>query len=61
MRIQLVSFKAVKKKLKEYNKKKKRDIGLNYLEFGFELKSELEIKKIDKRKLKLMLKLKKEY
>jgi hypothetical protein len=29
-----VSFKAVKKKLKEYGKKKKRDTGLEHLEFG---------------------------
>jgi len=29
-----VSFKAVKKKLKEYGKKRKRDTGLEFLEYG---------------------------
>jgi DDE superfamily endonuclease len=37
-----VSFKAVKKKLKEYGKKSKKDTGLNLLEFGSELESEAE-------------------
>jgi len=31
-----VSFKAVKRKLKEYGKKKRRDTGLNFLEYGSE-------------------------
>jgi hypothetical protein len=35
-----MSFKAVKKKLKEYGKKKKRDTSLAFLEYGLE--SELE-------------------
>jgi hypothetical protein len=38
-----VSFKAVKKKLKEYGKKKKKDTGLEHLEFGSESDSESEI------------------
>ena len=37
-----VSFKAVKKKLKEYGKKSKKDTGLDVLEFGSESESELE-------------------
>jgi hypothetical protein len=37
-----LSFKAVKKKLKEYGKKKKRDTGLDFLEYGSELESESE-------------------
>ena len=40
--IWLVSFKAVQKKLKEYRKKKKKDIGLEYLEFGSKLEVEEE-------------------
>ena len=39
-RIWPVSFKAVKKKLKEYGKKKKRDTGLDFLEY--ESESDLE-------------------
>jgi hypothetical protein len=35
--IWLVSFKAVKKKLKEYGKKKKKDTGLEFLEYGSSL------------------------
>jgi hypothetical protein len=38
-----VSFKAVKKKLKEYSKKKKKDIGLEHLEFGSESDSDSEL------------------
>jgi hypothetical protein len=38
-----VSFKAVQKKLKEYGKKRKRDIGLEYLEFGSESEAEAEL------------------
>jgi hypothetical protein len=37
-----MSFKAVKKKLKEYGKKKKRDTGLDFLEYGSESESESE-------------------
>src|SRR6516162_8552645 len=37
-----VSFKAVKKKLKEYGKKKKRDTGLEFLEYSSSSGSELE-------------------
>jgi hypothetical protein len=37
-----VSFKAVKKKLKEYGKKTKKDTGLNLLEFGSESESKAE-------------------
>jgi hypothetical protein len=37
-----VSFKAVKKKLKEYGKKSKKDTGLDFLEFGSESESESE-------------------
>ena len=40
--IQLVSLKAIQKKLKEYKKKKKKDIGLEYLEFRLELEAEEE-------------------
>ena len=39
-----VSFKAVKKKLKEYRKKSKKDTCLNVLEFGSESESEEEDK-----------------
>ena len=35
-----VSFKAIQKKLKEYGKKKRKDIGLEYLEFSSELEEE---------------------
>ena len=34
--IWLVSFKAVKKKLKEYSKKRKKDTGLKMLKYGFD-------------------------
>jgi len=37
-----VSFKAVKRKLKEYGKKNKKDTGLEVLEFGSESESESE-------------------
>jgi hypothetical protein len=37
-----VSFKAVKKKLKEYKKKSKKDTSLDSLEYGSESKSEAE-------------------
>ena len=37
-----ISFKAVKKKLKEYGKKQKKDIGLDFLEYGSESESESE-------------------
>jgi hypothetical protein len=40
-----MSFKAVKKKLKEYRKKKKRDTGLDFLEYRLELELELETKR----------------
>jgi hypothetical protein len=40
-----MSFKAVKKKLKEYGKKKKRDTGLDFLEYGSESESESEIER----------------
>ena len=40
--IWLVSFKAIKRKLKEYRKKSKKDTGLHILEFRLEL--ELEAK-----------------
>jgi hypothetical protein len=43
-----VSFKAVKKKLKEYRKKLKKDTGLNLLEFGSESESEAEDKAVAK-------------
>jgi hypothetical protein len=36
--IWLVSFKAIKKKLKEYGKKTKKDISLHVLKFGLKLK-----------------------
>jgi hypothetical protein len=39
-----MSFKAVKKKLKEYKKKKKRDTRLAFLEYRSESESELETK-----------------
>jgi hypothetical protein len=35
-----VSFKAVKKKLKEYGKKSKKDTGLAFLEYGSKSESE---------------------
>jgi hypothetical protein len=56
-----VSFKAVKKKLKEYGKKKKRDIGLDYLEFGSESESESETEKLDEREPEPMPELEKKY
>lgn len=37
-----MSFKAVKKKLKEYGKKNRRDTGLAFLEYGLELELESE-------------------
>jgi DDE superfamily endonuclease len=37
-----VSFSAVQKKLKEYGKKKKKDTGLEFLEYGSESESEAE-------------------
>jgi len=37
-----LSFQAVKKKLKEYGKKRKRDTGLEFLEYGSESGSESE-------------------
>ncbi len=37
-----VSFKAVKKKLKEYGKKKKKDTGLDFLEYGSDSDNEEE-------------------
>jgi hypothetical protein len=46
--IWLVSFKAVKKKLKEYGRKSKKDTGLNLLEFGSESESESEAEAEDK-------------
>jgi hypothetical protein len=42
--IWLVSFKAVKKKLKEYDKKSKKDTGLAFLKYGSESESEAEAK-----------------
>lgn len=56
-----VSFKAVKKKLKEYGKKKKRDTGLDYLEFGSESESGSETEKPDEREPKPMPELEEEY
>src|ERR1700735_3746321 len=38
-----VSFSAVKKKLAEYGKKKKKDTGLEFLEYGSESESEPEV------------------
>jgi hypothetical protein len=46
-----VSFKAVKKKLKEYGKKKKRDTGLAFLEYGSESESESELESETEREL----------
>jgi hypothetical protein len=40
--IWLVSFKAVKKKLKEYGKKSKKDTGLAFLEYKSKSESESE-------------------
>jgi hypothetical protein len=40
--IWLVSFKAVKKKLKEYGKKSKKDAGLAFLKYRSEAESEAE-------------------
>jgi len=37
-----ISFKAVKRKLKEYRKKSKKDTGLYFLEIGSESESESE-------------------
>jgi hypothetical protein len=37
-----ISFKAVKKKLKKYGKKSKKDTGLAFLEYGSESESESE-------------------
>src|SRR5271156_6800485 len=45
--IWLVSFKAIKKKLKEYGKKSKKDTSLNVLEFGSESESELEDEELE--------------
>jgi hypothetical protein len=59
--IWLVSFKAVKKKLKEYGKKKKRDTGLEHLEFGSKSDSELEIEGPDEREPMPAPKLEQEY
>ena len=58
-----VSFKAVKKKLKEYGKKKKRDTRLEHLEFGSgsESESNLETEQLDNIELELALKLEEEY
>jgi hypothetical protein len=42
-----VSFKAVKRKLKEYDKKSRKDIGLEVLEFGSELESKTEDREQD--------------
>jgi hypothetical protein len=39
-----VSFKAVKKKLKEYGKKSKKDTGLAFLKYRSESESESEAK-----------------
>jgi hypothetical protein len=38
-----VSFKAVKKKLKEYGRKSKRDTGLEFLEMGSSSESDNEL------------------
>jgi hypothetical protein len=38
-----VSFKAVKRKLKEYRKKSRKDTSLEVLEFELELELELEV------------------
>ena len=38
-----MSFKPIKKRLKEYRKKKKRDTGLAFLEYGSESELESEI------------------
>jgi hypothetical protein len=43
-----VSFKAVKRKLKEYGKKTKKDTGLHLLEFRSESESEAEDKAVAK-------------
>src|SRR5271163_2108139 len=56
-----VSFKAVKKKLKEYGKKKKRDTGLDHLEFRSESDSESEIEQPDEREPKPVPELEEEY
>jgi len=56
-----VSFKAVKKKLKEYGKKKKKDTGLEHLEFGSESDSESEIEQPDEREPKPVPELEEEY
>jgi hypothetical protein len=40
--IWLVSFRAIKKKLKEYGKKRKRDTSLEFLEYGSVSNSDLE-------------------
>ena len=37
-----MSFKAIKKKLKEYSKKSKKDTGLAFLKYGLESESESE-------------------
>jgi hypothetical protein len=49
-----VSFKAVKKKLKEYGRKSKKDTGLNLLEFGSESESESEAEAEDEAMVTLM-------
>jgi hypothetical protein len=56
-----VSFKAFKKKLKEYGKKKERYIRLEHLEFGSESESNSEVEQLDKREPDLVLELKEEY
>jgi hypothetical protein len=43
-----VSFKAVKRKLKEYGKKTKKDTGLHLLEYGSESESESDSEAADK-------------
>jgi hypothetical protein len=56
-----LSFKAVKKKLKEYGKKKKKDTGLNFLEYGSESESESETERERELDLVPNLQLKEEY
>ena len=51
----------MKKKLKEYGKKKKRDTGLEHLEFRSKLESKLETEKSDKREPKPVRELGEEY
>ena len=40
-----VSFKVVQRKLKEYSKKQRKDTGLEFLEFGSESDTELDIER----------------